>query len=431
MTPGFNAGLGMRQSYYTATAAEPPTTGPLTEAIDADVVVIGGGCTGLAAARRAALAGRSVILLEGGAIGWGASGRNGGQMIPGLRMRATDLVRNYGKDHARQLFALAISARDEVVGLIERENIACDLRTTGHLGAALKAADLDDMRAEVACLNEVMDYHEAELLDAAAMADEVAHPYVGGLLDRGGGHLHPLNYTLGLARSAIAAGVRIYSNTPVINVDRERGTVIARTSAGQVQAGACILAGDALLGQVDRQLSHYIMPIANYIAATRPLGDPASLISHDRAISDSRFVVNYYRRSADGRLIFGGGERYTTRPPSDMSGFVRPFMERAFPQLRGIEIDYAWGGLVSVTRTRLPHIGRDGPILWAHGYSGMGTILSSLAGRLLGDAIDGNETELDQFASIAPPPFPGGSALRAPLHTLAMLWFSMRDRLGF
>lgn len=430
MTAVFNAGLGMAESYYAATANAALDTRPLSGTHKADVVVIGGGCTGLAAARQAALSGRSVILLEGGEIGWGASGRNGGQMIPGLRMGAADLVRTYGRAHARALFDLSISARDEVIGLIEREGIACDLRRTGHLSAALRPADLDHMRAEVACLREVMDYHDADMLDAHAAQNEVAHPYVGGLLDRGGGHLHPLNYTLGLANAAVRAGVCIHTGSAARRIDREAGGVIVRVAGGLVQADACILAGDALLGSVDRHVSRYILPVANYIAATRPLDDPASLIRHDRAISDSRFVVNYYRLSADGRLLFGGGERYSTKPPADMAAFVRPFMERTFPQLRGISIDHAWGGLVSVTRTRLPHIGRDGPIYWAHGYSGMGTILSSLAGRLIAEAIAGDQAGLDLFATIAPPPFPGGPALRAPLNTLAMLWFSMRDRLG-
>lgn len=428
--PGFNDTLGMPQSYYAATANAAPPAPELEGEAVADLVVVGGGCTGLSAAYHAARNGLSVILLEGGRLGWGASGRNGGQMIPGLRKSATELVASYGQDHAKRLFQLAVQAQGDVLSLIDEHGFKCDLKRTGHLNAAIRPSDLDDMKREVDCLNAVMDYPHAQTLDAGQMRDEVSHPYCGGLLDHRGGHVHPLNYTLGLADIASAAGVKLHAASPAQTMVRTGAGVTITTPKGLVRANACLLAGDALLNQLDTSISRYIMPVANYIAATRPLDDPTLLIRHDRAISDSRFVVNYYRMSADGRLIFGGGERYTTQPPADMAGFVRPFMERAFPQIKDIEIDHAWGGLVSITRTRLPHIGRDGPIFWAHGYSGMGTILSTLAGRLVSEAVRGEASGLDLFASIAPPPFPGGTALRSPLHILAMLWYAARDRLG-
>jgi gamma-glutamylputrescine oxidase len=172
------------------------------------------------------------------------------------------------------------------------------------------------------------------------------------------------------------------------------------------------------------------MPVANYIVATAPLADPAAVIPSDMAVSDSRFVVNYYRLTADGRLLFGGGERYTPAPPADMAAFVRPHMEATFPQLRGVAIDHAWGGLVSVTMTRLPHIGREGEVLFAHGYSGMGAILSTLAGKLLIEAIGGEAARFDQFAALEPGAFPGGVGFRGPLHVLGMLWYALRDRIG-
>ncbi|MDO7837384.1 FAD-binding oxidoreductase [Sphingobium sp. HBC34] len=426
----FNSQLGIAQSYYAATATPPLETTRLTGAATADVAVVGAGCTGLAAALAAARAGYSVIVLEGGEIGWGASGRNGGQIIPGLRMSAFDLVRKYGADHARKLFDLATSARDAVVKLIQDEGIECDLRLTGHLTGAIRESDMPGLEQEVRCMREVMDYPHASIIDHAAMQQEVARPYVGGMLDMGGGHMHPLNYTLGLAKAVIAAGARIHSNSAAIELSRSSVETKIQTEHGYIKAKYVILAGDSLLGDLDRNISRYIMPIANYIATTSPLPEEITLIRNDRAVSDTKFVVNYYRMTADGRLLFGGGERYTTSPPADMAAFVRPFLEKNFPQISGITIDHAWGGLVSVTRTRLPHLGRNGPVLWAHGYSGMGTILSTLAGRLLADAIDGDSRGLDLFRSINPPPFPGGTALRGPLHTLAMLWFSMRDRIG-
>jgi gamma-glutamylputrescine oxidase len=201
------------------------------------------------------------------------------------------------------------------------------------------------------------------------------------------------------------------------------------TARGSVQAAHAVLAGDALLEGLAPKVNRRIMPVANYLAATAPLADPRALIPKDAAVSDSRFVVNYYRLSADGRLIFGGGERYTPQPPRDIAAFARRHMEAVFPQVRGVAIDHAWGGLVSITQTRLPHVGRDGAVLFAHGYSGLGVILSTLAGKLLVEAILGETARFERFASLEPPPFPGGTALRGPLHVLGMLWYALRDRL--
>lgn len=424
----FNADLNMAGSYYVASAHPAPPFPSLDGEIEADLVVVGGGCTGLSAALHAAERGLKVVLLEGGKIGWGASGRNGGQIIPGLRKGAVELVRAFGRERARALFDLSLEARGLVLELIERRAIACDLKTTGHLLAAVKPSDLRHMEAEAECLATVMNHGDVDLLSAAETRDEVAAPYAGGLMDRQGGHLHPLNYTLGLARAASVAGVTIFENSLATGLNGNAGVRVA-TGAGAVRARYVLLAGDALLQGLAPHVDSRIMPVANYLAATEPLADPRALILRDVAISDSRFVVNYYRLTADGRLLFGGGERYTRAPPRDIAAFVRPYMEGVFPQLRGVRIDHAWGGLVSITQTRLPHIGRDGEVYFAHGYSGMGAILSTLAGKLAVDAMAGQTDRFDLFAGVAPPPFPGGAALRGPLHVLGMLWYALRDRL--
>jgi gamma-glutamylputrescine oxidase len=428
---GFNAGLNMAGSYYAATATPFAPCPPLQGSVRADLVVVGGGATGLSAALHGAKAGLSVVVLEGGRIGWGASGRNGGQIIPGLRKGAAELVALIGRERAKALFDLALEARELVVGLIAEHAIDCDLRLTGHLLGAAKASDMRGFEAEVAALREVMAYPHAELLDAAATRAEAATPYHGAILDRLGGHLHPLNYALGLAEAARRAGVALYEGSPVVALDQGLSRVWVTTSSGaEVRASHAVLAGDALLHGLAPQVESRIMPVANYLAATEPLADPKALIAADRAVSDSRFVVNYYRLSRDGRLLFGGGERYTPDPPRDMAGFARRHMEAVFPSLRGVRIDHAWGGLVSVTRSRLPHLGRIGEVVFAHGYSGLGVVLSSLAGKLLIEAIGGETGRFDQFAALAPPPFPGGTALRGPLHVLGMLWYAMRDRIG-
>jgi gamma-glutamylputrescine oxidase len=425
---GFNDGLAMAASYYVATANPWREQPALDGERAADLVVVGGGCTGLSTALHAARAGLSVVVLEGGRVGWGASGRNGGQIIPGLRKGAVELVKLYGAERARALLDLAFEARDLVAGLIEEYGIVCDLRTTGHLLGAARPRDLEWMEAEAKCLSATMNYPHVDLLSAEQAREEVATAYHGGLLDRRGGHMHPLNYALGLAKAALAAGVAIHEQSEVTALAAKSG-VCARTRGGSVRARHAVLAGDALLHGLCPRVNRRIMPVANYIAATRPLPDPAALIAHDVAVSDSRFVVNYYRLSGDGRLLFGGGERYDPNPPSDMAAFVRGHMEAAFPQIRGVSIDYAWGGLVSLTRTRLPHVGRQGDVLFAHGYSGLGVVLSTLAGKLLVEEILGRSDRFGLFASLEPPAFPGGAALRGPLHVLGMLWYALRDRL--
>jgi gamma-glutamylputrescine oxidase len=250
----------------------------------------------------------------------------------------------------------------------------------------------------------------------------------GGLLDEGGGHLHPLNYALGLAEAARGAGVRLFEHSPVLSVETTGG-LRARTQTGAVKARFGVLACDALLGGLAPRIARRIMPVANYLVATGPLAAPGSIIAGDLAVSDSRFVVNYFRMSADGRLIFGGGERYVPQPPPDIAAFGRAHLLKLFPQLRQAPITHAWGGLVSVTLSRLPHIGREGNLFFAHGYSGQGVLIPALAGKVLVEAMAGTAERFDVLKSVAPPEFPGGALLRAPLYVLGMLWYALRDRL--
>ena len=426
---GFNSDLGMAGSYYAATANAFAPAPKLEGEARADVVVVGGGYTGLHAALNAAERGYSVIVIEAGRIGWGASGRNGGQIIPGWRKGAAELVRSYGAARARTVFDLALEARALVFDRIAKHSIACELIGNGHLTAAVKRADLRWMHEETETLARVMDYSYARVLDRRETREKLNAPdFHGALLDARGGHLHPLNYALGLAEAARAAGVRLFEHSPAVALETEGG-VSARTQAGMVRARFGVLACDALLGRLEPRIAGRIMPVANYLIATAPLEHPAALIADNLAVSDSRFVVDYFRLSSDGRLIFGGGERYSTAPPADIAGFVRPFMARVFPQLAQTRIDYSWGGLVSITMTRMPHIGRLGDWFFAHGYSGQGVAISALAGKVLAEAMAGTAERFDVLAGLAPPRFPGGAALRAPLYLLGMVYYALRDRL--
>ena len=424
-----NANLSFERSYYLATANPFVPAPQLDGPVEADVCVVGGGCTGLSAALFASEKGFSTVLIEAGRIGWGASGRNGGQMIPGLRKSASELIRHLGRERGKATFALALEARNLVVAMIERHGIACDLRLTGHIAAAFDESERRGYDEEAECLASVMGYDRVEVLDRAAVQAEVASPaFKAGMIDRGGGHLHPLNYTLGLAAAARAAGVVLYEDSAAVSV--EQGNPIrVRTATGQITARYLVLACDALLEGLDPVLAAKIMPVANYIVATAPLPADKTVLPTNLAVSDSKFVVDYFRMSADGRLLFGGGEKYTPTPPADIPSFVRPYVEAIFPQLKGVGIDYGWGGMVSVTRTRLPDIGRRGNIFHAHGYSGMGVLLTTLAGQLIAEAMTGTAERFDIMAAIAPPAFPGGMRLRYPLYVLGMFWYALRDRL--
>src|SRR5579859_1729487 len=418
----------MAESYYAATALPSPRNPSLSENIEADLVVIGGGCTGLSAALHAAQRGYRVVLLEGGRIGWGASGRNGGQIIPGLRQGPRQLAKLYGREEAKRLFALAVSARDLVAGLIEKFAIPCDLALTGHLHAEV-SADLDSLKREAEFARDAMDYPHLAVLDKTQLAEELTSShYSGALLDRQGGHFHPLNYALGLAKAAQDLSVTIYEDSPVIDLIY-KDKVIAKTARGSVTARHGVLACDALLGKLNPGLAGRIMPIASHVVTTAPLSPEQVPIRHNHAVSDSYFSVNYYRMTADNRLLFGGGERYFPRNTNQIEPIVRKPLEKIFPQLRGIPIEHAWGGMVSVTTSRLPDIGRLGPLFYAQGYSGQGAILSTLAGKLLADALAGTAEQFDLMSKIAPSPFPGGTALRTPLHVLGMIWYGLRDRL--
>ncbi|MET0546965.1 MAG: FAD-dependent oxidoreductase [Caulobacterales bacterium] len=425
----FNGTLGMPRSYYAATANAFTPTPRLTGAAQCDVCVVGGGFTGLSAALFLVERGFSVVLLEGGKIGWGASGRNGGQMIPGLRKGADELVKMYGRERAKAVFGVAIEARDLVVDLIEKYQIACDLKTTGHVLAASKESDLVWMAQEVSALREIMDYPHCRMLSQQEVkAISPMATAFGGLLDVEGGHLHPLNYALGLAEIARRKGARLFEQSVVQAIETQNGFV-ARTDAGEVSARYGFLAGDAFLGMVEPRIAGHIMPAASYIGVTPPLENPEAIIANDVAIADSKFVLNYFRLTADGRLLFGGGERYTPNPPADMAAFTKAQILKTFPQLAAVPVEYAWGGLASITMSRLPHCGRLGSAYFAHGFSGQGVIMTTLAGKLMADSIAGDSKGWDIFESFKPAPFPGGPMLRGPLYVAGMLYYALRDRL--
>ena len=417
-------------SWYAATAHELPPFAPLRGEVKADVCVVGGGFTGLSAALHLAEAGRRVVLVDAHRVGFGASGRNGGQLGSGQRQDQDDLERLVGEADAAHLWDLAEAAKALVRNLIDRHDIKCDLRP-GILHTGLTRAEVDDLHRYAAHLQDRYSHQITSLDQAACQAICPSPRYVGGTLDMTAGHLHPLNFALGLARAAAQAGAVIHESTLVHHIE-ERSPAIVRTDKGRVVADHVILAGNGYLGGLNRQVAARVMPINNFIVATEPLGDAAAqVLARDIAVADSKFVVNYFRLSADRRLLFGGTETYGYRFPADIAANVRKPMTRIFPHLRDVRIDYAWGGTLAITLKRMPYLARVAPnILSASGYSGHGVGNATQAGALMAKAILGDSDGFDTMSRVPAPAFPGGPALRAPLLATAMTWYALRDRLG-
>ncbi len=419
-------------SYYHASQNRVIDLNPLDGSRRADVCIIGGGYTGLSSALHLAKRGYDVILLEARKPGWGASGRNGGQLCSGQRKDQLDLTKMVGEAAAGQLWELAEDAKNLVKQLIAEHDIDCDLKP-GIAHPNHKAEYARGTEAYVDFLRRQYDYQEIEYLDGEAMAALVgSDTYFGGSLDMGAGHLHPLNYALGLADAALGAGAKLFEST-IVEGYREGSPNRVLTSSGIVEADHIILACNGYLGKLEKQLAGKIMPINNFVIATEPLSEQLlrEINPRDLAISDSRFVVNYYRLSADKRMLFGGGENYRQNFPSDIASFVRKPMSQVYPQLADTRIDYAWGGTLAVTLNRMPHFGRVGKhgTYFAHGYSGQGVAMATLAGKLLAEAIAGEAEKFDLFGKIPTRRFPGGDLLRWPGLVLAMTYYALRDRL--
>ena len=419
------------QSWYAATATPMDRFEPLKGATKADVCIIGGGYTGLSAALHLAQAGRDVVLLEAQRVGFGASGRNGGQLGTGQRVEQTTLENMVGADHAARLWELGLDAVSLTKQLISDYKIDCHLKP-GVAWTASDKGDLAHLHDYAAFLHTRYGYDQIETLDHAALQSVCPSPdYVGGVLDMGSAHLHPLNYALGLARAARDAGVRIHEGSAVHHIEEGAETKV-QTDAGHVMANHVIMGCNGYLGGLNRKVAARVMPINNFILATEPLGDRIKdVLPRDVAVADSRFVVNYFRLSHDGRLLFGGGESYGYKFPKDIAATVRKPMSVIFPHLRDVKIDYAWGGTLGITMKRLPYVARVAPnILSASGYSGHGVGTATHAGYLMARAVQGDGDGFDTMAAIPSQPFPGGPAMRNPLLVLAMSWYAMRDRLG-
>ena len=420
------------ESWYAASANQQLSFPPLQGEVSADVCIIGGGYTGLSSAIHLRKAGYSVALLEANKIGWGASGRNGGHVGTGQRADQETLEKLVGLDRAKALWQLGLEAVDTVCDLVSEFQIDCELKT-GNLHVASKAKEQPWLIAEAEHLQKVYDYQHIRYVDSSELADMTSgQGFHGGVLDEGSRHLHPLNYALGLAKAADTLGAELYEGSRVLSYT-EGHQVCVKTDSGTVKSKYLVLACNGYLEKLEPRTAGRIMPINNYMLATEPLPEALArrLIRDDTSMSDSLFVIDYWKLSADNRMLFGGGESYSRRFPADIGNFVRKYMLRIYPELETTRIDYGWGGTLAITLNRMPDFGRlSSQVFYAHGYSGHGVPTATLAGKLLAEVIAGSAERFDVMASVPSRTFPGGTLLRWPGLVAGMLFYSLRDRLG-
>jgi gamma-glutamylputrescine oxidase len=415
-------------SYYEATRSGSVIAEPLAGDINVEVAIIGGGITGCSAALDLAEAGISVALLEARDFGWGASGRNGGQVLPGFAISQARLNRLVGTADARLLWDMSVAAVRLVEQRISRYAIPADY-TRGYLHAAIRPRherELEEAAEEMATLG----VGGAEVLRGAAMRERIRSArYRAVLTDPLAAHIHPLNYTLGLAKAAQAAGAVLLPHTPVLAI--EQGTTLRLlTPKGSVTAKTLLLSGGAYLGRLWPEVAGHVMPVGTYIVATEPRADVQNLLPRNDAVADLNFVLDYYRRSADDRMLFGGRVSYSAIPPRKLAETMLSRMRKVFPELADARAEFTWGGLVDITRHRAPHFGRLAPnVLMAQGLSGHGVALAGLAGRVLAEAARGQAERFDVFARIPQLRFPGGRAFRVPALLLATSYYRLRDLL--
>ena len=423
-----------QSSYYEASVNRPAPEPALQGSVQADVVVVGGGFAGLSAALESAQRGFSVVLLEADRVGSGASGRNGGQAIVGFASGQGEFDDQLGAERSQQAWDMSVQAVNLIEQRVAAHGIDCDwqrsytyVADSRHKADALRAEFDDHSRRGVAC--EWAEGAEVSRLIGSAR-------YVAAFHEKTSGHLHPLKYALGLARAAQAAGVRIFEGSPVVGL-RRGAALVAVTAAGQVTARFGVLAGNATLPeygpQVAPEIAPRIMPVGTYIVGTAPL-DPSlceRLIPHHAAVCDNNFVLDYFRFSADHRMLFGGRVSYTTRTPTNLKGRMAQRMGEVFPELKNAPVEFVWGGFVDISMNRAPDFGRLGDNLYyLQGFSGHGVALTGLAGQLVADAVAGQAERFDLFAALRHRAFPGGPLLRTPSLALGMLWHRMKDALG-
>lgn len=423
--------MGYESSYYVSTANNKKDYEPLIGEVESDICIIGAGYTGLSAALHLAEKGYLVSLLEAEKIAWGASGRNGGQVCQDHNMDHESLVNKVGRTQAGSLWDMSLEAVALVKSLIKVHDIDCDLKS-GVMSVAAKESDSKYISESVEYANKVLNYDAVHYVDKHEVSDMLGTEHFhSGKYWTEAAHLHPLNYALGLASAATKAGVKIHENSRVIKYNAGKDAKVI-TNEGVVKTKNILLACNGYLKKLEPRVAGKIMPINNFILTTEPLNEALfrKINRDDIAIADTKFVVNYFRLTADKRLLWGGGENYTSKFPKDIKGFVRKNMLEFYPELKEVKIDYGWGGTLAITMNRMPHFERvEENLFVAQGYSGHGVAMATLGGKLMAEAVSGSLERFDTFSNVPTPNFPGGTLLRWPGLVAGMLYYSLRDRL--
>ena len=420
------------ENYYTATRNPHAPWPILQESVQCDVCIIGAGFTGLSAGLFLTEAGYDVVLLEASRVGFGASGRNGGQAVNSYSRDVDVIEQRYGNDTAKMLGSMMFEGGDIIRDRIDRYAIACDYRP-GGIFAAFNARQMAHLAKQKAAWARYGN-HELELLDERGIRREVASErYVGGLLDKRGAHLHPLNLALGEAEAIRRHGGRIYEQSAALSVNYGSPNRV-KTAQGEVSATFLIFAGNAYLpSELEPRLSRKSMPCGSQIIATEPLSrDQAlALLPNNYSVEDCNYLLDYFRLSADNRLLYGGGVIYGAREPADVEKIIRPKMLRTFPQLHNVKLDFAWSGNFLLTMSRMPQFGRlENNVYFMQGDSGHGVTATHLSGKLISEVLRGDAERFDAFARLPHLPFPGGRRFKVPLTAMGAAWYALRDRLG-
>ncbi|CAD7054714.1 FAD-binding oxidoreductase [Pseudorhizobium endolithicum] len=417
-------------SWYQSTVGERPAYPPLDGSRTVDIAIVGGGFTGLQAAFNLARRGVSVLLLEACRVGDGASGRNGGQMGTGQRWWPEELEHKIGFERSKALFDMAEQAKRYLLDFASDQKIEVDY-LPGQMNVAHKPGHEKEYRANAEIAAERYGYPHLSFMDRAETAERLGSShYYCGVRDTGTGHIHPLKLLVGLARAARAVGADIREMTRVTGISRSGGKVVLETAQGTVTADRVLLATNGYVGKLEPVTAGHIMPIGSFIAATEPLDEHPGVLPGGEAVADSRFVVRYFRKSRDNRLLFGGREVYSSKNPEDTANFIRKQIVEIYPGLKDVRITHAWGGYVGITLPRQPFVREVMPgVTSIGGYSGHGVMLSNFCGKLYADRVAGQPSALDDLEALNVPGFPGGPYLRTPLLFLALTWFALRDRM--
>lgn len=425
------ASVSHTSSFYAASALDKTQRPQLTQELSCDICIIGAGYTGLSSAIHLAEQGFKVIILEGSRIGFGASGRNGGQIVHSYSRDMDFIERNYGKDTGDAMGAMAFEGAKILRRFVSQYDIQCDLKQ-GGIFAACTNKQLDEMVAKKA-LWEKHGHSDLEILDPQGIREHVgSERYVGALLDKSGGHFHPLNLALGEAAAFESLGGIIFEDSKVQRVIEGTKPLLV-TENGSVRCDYVVVAGNAYLGDLIPKLEQKAIPCGTQVITTEPLTaeQQQDLLPTDHCVEDCNYLLDYFRLSGDGRLIYGGGVTYGAREPSKIEAKITPNMLKTFPQLKGVKIDHAWTGNFLLTLMRLPQFGRIGSnIYYMQGYSGHGITSSHLAGKLISEIITGQAERFDVMASLPQYPFPGGKLLRVPYTAMGAWFYNMRDKLG-